>query len=284
MTALAPPITPSTTPDATGAERVDRHEGVRAGDGFVELTRVAGRTAVTRARASSPLKLLTPKNNGRGAWVFTSTYGGGLVGGDEVTLKVSAGEGTTCFLGTQSCTKVYRPRLPGLACRQTLDAFVDEAAVLIVAPDPVMCFAGSTFVQRQRFNLAAGASLALVDAVSSGRSANGERWAFDRYETRNDVYIDGLLVARDAIRLALAPLARRRRPVGRDSAAGVEHAAGIDCLATVLFIGPAFEACAAEALNVVASHTIRARHRERCASPPEAIAFAASPLRGRPGR
>src|SRR5947209_13174222 len=51
----------------------------RPGRGLVEFSRVAGRTTVTRARSASPLKLLCPRVRGPSAWVFASTYGGGLV-------------------------------------------------------------------------------------------------------------------------------------------------------------------------------------------------------------
>ena len=51
-----------------------------AGCGTVEFSRVAGRTAVTRARAHSPLRLFMPARRGRAAWVLTGSFGGGFVG------------------------------------------------------------------------------------------------------------------------------------------------------------------------------------------------------------
>ena len=49
------------------------------GHGTLELQKVAGRTVVTRSQASSPLKLLTPRRRHPAAWVYTSTFGGGMV-------------------------------------------------------------------------------------------------------------------------------------------------------------------------------------------------------------
>ena len=52
-----------------------------AGSGSVRISRAGARSLVTRARAVSPLRLLMPRNHGCGAWLYTSTYGGGLVDG-----------------------------------------------------------------------------------------------------------------------------------------------------------------------------------------------------------
>ena len=41
-------------------------------------------------------------------------------------------------------------------------------------PDPVICFASSTYRQTQRFDLAESASLVLLDWMSSGRRESGE--------------------------------------------------------------------------------------------------------------
>jgi urease accessory protein len=43
------------------------------------------RSDVHRARSAGPLRLLTPRA-GAAAWIVTSTYGGGLVDGDQVAL------------------------------------------------------------------------------------------------------------------------------------------------------------------------------------------------------
>ena len=47
-----------------------------------------------------------------------------------------------------------------------------------------MCFAGSSYRQEQRVDLHDAANLVFVDWLSSGRHAAGERWQFDRYESR----------------------------------------------------------------------------------------------------
>ncbi len=139
---------------------------------------VNDRTVVGRCYATSPLRILTPRNHGHAAWAYTSTLGGGLVDGDRIRLEVGVGEGAGAVLSSQGETRVYRsPR----GCRSDLFAQVENNALLAVLPDPTVCFAGARYHQRTEIALAPGAALVLVDAFLSGRSARGERWAFERY-------------------------------------------------------------------------------------------------------
>ena len=174
----------------------------------VERARGRGRSIVSRAFATSPLRLLTPRNHGHAAWIYTSSHGGGLVDGDDIAIRASIGAGATAFLSTQSATKVYRsPR----GTRAALDADVGDNALLVVAPDAVICFAGSRYRQTQRVTLGAGSGLVLVDQVTSGRRESGERWAFDEYFSRTVVHLEERLVVHDALALRAAdgPMAAR---------------------------------------------------------------------------
>ena len=180
----------------------------RPGSGRVAVERIGGRSVVCRAYATSPLRLLTPKNHGHAAWVYTSSHGGGLVDGDDVAVRASVGAGAAAFLSTQSATKVYRSPQ---GTRTALDADVGEGALLVAAPDAVVCFAGSRYRQTQRIAVAAGGRLVLVDRVTSGRRESGERWRFDEYVSRTVVLLGGRLVVHDAMALRASdgPLADR---------------------------------------------------------------------------
>ena len=180
----------------------------RPGHGRFTVERAGGRSVVRRAYATSPLRLLTPKNHGHAAWIYTSSYGGGLVDGDDIAVEASVGSGATAYLSTQSATKVYRsPR----GTRVALDADVGEGALLVVAPDAVICFAGSRYHQTQRIAVAAGGGLVLVDWVTSGRRESGERWVFEEYVSRTVLHLAGRLIVHDALALRASdgPLADR---------------------------------------------------------------------------
>jgi urease accessory protein len=186
-------------------------------------------TSVETVRAESPLKLLTPKNHGSFAWVYTANFGGGLVDGDHLGLHVHVHAKASALLATQSSTKVYRS--PN-GCRQTLDATVEESATLVALPDPVCCFDGARYEQRNDIRLAKTASLVLLDSFSCGRSARGERWAFSRYASRTRIFREGPVVI-DATLLDPAHGDLQER-MGR-----------FDALATLIILGPRFRALGA---------------------------------------
>jgi urease accessory protein len=235
---------------------------VRAGAGQLELSRVAGKTVVTRARANSPLKLLAPRSHSASAWVFSSTYGGGLVSGDQIRLDVELGQSTTCLLSTQASTKIYRSSAE-VPCRQTLNVTAGEGALCIAVPHPVTCFRQARFLQRQQFNLAADSSLVLVDWLTSGRHATGERWAFDHYESRTDVFVGERHIFRDALRLSAddGPIASYHRT------------GGFDCLAYAVILGQRLHEYSDRILQFVDKCPVTHDRNP-------ALLFSASPLEG----
>ncbi|MCX6893975.1 MAG: urease accessory protein UreD [Verrucomicrobia bacterium] len=221
------------------------------------VKKVSGASAVVSAFATNPFKLLTPRSRGQSVWAYTSSFGGGLVAGDETRLELRVGAVARCFLGTQAATKVYR-NPARRACGHTTRATLEENALLVFAPDPVQPFADSRYSQRQEFHLAAGAGLALTDWFTSGRAACGERWKFAHFQSRNEVFVSGARVFVDALRL--------------DSAAGplsAQHRTGrFNCFATLLLLGPPLRAAAEQLLeNISALPVGRAAEMVCSASP-----------------
>jgi len=83
------------------------------------------------------------------------------------------------------------------------------------------------FEQRQRFELSPGASLLLVDGLVSGREARGERWAFDRYLSRNEIALGGRLALVDALELEACGSLSVPNRLGRFSALAFAVAMGL---------------------------------------------------------
>jgi urease accessory protein len=201
--------------------------GQRRVQGQVEMDfcRVGARTVLARAFATSPTRLLAPRNHGDAAWVFIATLGGGLLDGDRVDVRVDVAEGASGLLGTQSSTKIHRS--PG-GCIQRLEANVASRAALTVVPDPVVCFAGARYTQEIRITVAPEGSLLLLDGYTCGRSARGERWEFDRYASRTTVLRGRARSIVDATRLD---------PAHGSIAARMAH---FDVVLSLLAIGPRF--------------------------------------------
>lgn len=207
--------------------------GIRRGWGSLTVAKVAGQSAVVSAVASQPLKLLIPRPRGPSVWAYLSSFGGGLVAGDETRLVVSVERDARFFLSTQASTKVYR-NPAGLPCGHTLEARLGEGSMLVFAPDPVQAFAGSRYRHHQSFHVESGASLVLVDWLSSGRAARGERWAFQQYQSRNDVFLNGRRLLADS--LLLDPI---DGPLD-----GPYRMGRFNCLALLLLLGPAVKSAA----------------------------------------
>lgn len=223
------------------------------GTGRLRFERVANRTAVVEAYASSPLKFVNPSNHGSAAWVVSGTYGGGLLGGDAIGLTIDARERTQAVLMTQASTKVYRSDVPA---SQTLDCTVGAGALFVSAPDRVACFAGSALRQTQKYTLAPDASLVVVDWISAGRLESGERWQFDRYCNRIEIWQNERLRFLDALALDAqhGPLADRMRR--------------FNTLATVVIVGPQVAQGAAALATAISEPALEKRVATRVAASP----------------
>ena len=165
---------------------------------------------------------MTTRGDGA-AWIFATTFGGGLVNGDEIQLDVNVDEDAHVLLTTQASTKVY-PSPRGTANR--LHARVGSGGFFASIPDPTVCFAGARYTQRIEVELAPTASATIVDVLHAGRVSRGERWAMDHYRSALVVRRGQTLIA-DAMILdpAHGSIAAR---MGR-----------FDVLGTVVLVGPA---------------------------------------------
>jgi len=198
----------------------------RCGTGVAEFSLVGGRSVVTRAAATSPLRLLTPQSAGTGGWLITSSFGGGLLAGDELALSIDVNAGATAYVGSQSSTKVYRCP-PERSSSQQVTGRVREGAFLALLPDPVVCYAQARYMQRQRIEMAGNSGLVLLDWFTSGRHCRGERWAATQ-QFSNEIWIDGTCVLRDRLRLEAGA-----RKLGMEA---------FNCLATVVILGASLQA------------------------------------------
>jgi urease accessory protein len=231
-------------------------ESTQRGSASLEVATVFGESTTVSSFARTPLKLLTPVARGKSVWAYTSSFGGGLVAGDQTRLSIKVNAGARCLLGTQSSTKVYR-NPAALPCEHTTHATVAEDALLVFAPEQVQAFADSHYTQRQEFHLAPSAGLVLLDWFSSGRAARGERWVFKHLESRNDIFVGDERALVDSILLNSGELAER---MGR-----------FNCLSTLLLIGPPLKPASDALLQQIAARPVEKRAE---------LTASASPVRG----
>jgi len=122
--------------------------------------------------------------------VFLLTYGGGLVAGDSIDLRVVLAPETRLILLTQGSTKIFKSPSHDIVTTQTTLVDIGHDAALCYLPDPVQPFGESAFEQKQVYNVVGTkANLCVCDWVSEGRTARGEKWSFRTYTSRNEVWL-----------------------------------------------------------------------------------------------
>ncbi|ERT02854.1 hypothetical protein HMPREF1624_01157 [Sporothrix schenckii ATCC 58251] len=170
-----------------------------------------GRVGAPAATAANKDGHETDPARRRSSLVFMLSYGGGLVAGDQVNLRIEVQAGSRLSLVTQGTTKVFKATGAGRAApvavptRQNLTVDVAPGAGLCLLPDPVQPFAESLYEQVQVVRLdergvdgvdKTAPSLCLLDWVTQGRAARGENWSFTSWKGRNEVW----LATGDAVR------------------------------------------------------------------------------------
>jgi urease accessory protein len=219
-----------------------------AGNARLTVEHVDGASAITGAYATNPMKLLTPRSRAESVWAFASSFGGGLVAGDQTSVELSIGARAKCFFGTQASTKVYR-NPEGKPCNHHTQADIAEGGLLVFVPDPIQAFAGSAYVQEQEFTLTETSGLVLVDWFTAGRTARGERWAFNRVASRNRIAVNGRTVLLDAMDLDAA-----------DADLTTTHQMGrFNCIATIFVLGPQLKSLSSQILDAINARPVNCR-------------------------
>jgi urease accessory protein len=198
---------------------------------------IGERTVVRHAYSTSPLKLLNPQNHSAAAWVYLASYGGGLVGGDALQIDIEVERGAAAVISTQASTKVYRSPQ---GASQRVRAEVADDALLVLAPDPVVCFARSSYAQDLEIRLAERGALVLVDWLGAGRIASGERWQLDHFRSVTQIWCGQRRLLYDS--LLLTP----------DDGDVAQRMGRFNSLLTVVIAGPLLAADASRLLQEVA--------------------------------
>ena len=168
-----------------------------------EFEREGPRTVLTRSSCTSPWHYFPPSylDDSGCAYTWLVNPSGGLVAGDHVSVEAQLHAGTHVLMTSPSANRVYRSLSE--PARQDIRLLVGPGARLEWVPEVTIPFAGSRFRQSIHIDLAPDATVALWDAMASGRVARHERWAFASLE--NEICISGSLGRSVAERYRLAP-------------------------------------------------------------------------------
>ncbi|EER24496.1 urease accessory protein UreD containing protein [Coccidioides posadasii C735 delta SOWgp] len=154
--------------------------------------------------------------------LYLLSYGGGLLPGDHIDVTIKLRPRSRLIVTTpQGSTKIYKTESQAKRgdvarrgtnvskldrSQQIINVELSTESAILYLPDPSVPFERSKYEQIQRFTLLQGerspqpvtddieakrahqASLCLLDWVTEGRSARGEKWSFDLWEGRNEIW------------------------------------------------------------------------------------------------
>jgi len=164
---------------------------------------VRQQSRLVASRSLQPLKIINPAAPaGPACHAVLASYGGGLLAGDSIRLRVRCEADTRLLLSTQANTRIFKS-IDGRLAEQLTEGHVAANALAVVLPDPLVPQAASRYRQAQHWHLAESATLLLADWWHAGRTDVGEKFAFTTFATELRVSVAGRLVLLD--RFALRP-------------------------------------------------------------------------------
>ena len=104
---------------------------------------------------------------------------GGVVGGDELAIDLSLGEGAHALVTTPGATRFYRSA--GATAAQTLHAVAGAASRLEWLPLETIAYSGCLATNALRFDLAAGAEMIGWDVTALGLPESDRPFAAGRF-------------------------------------------------------------------------------------------------------
>lgn len=124
--------------------------------------------------------------------------GGGVAGGDHVTMSFAAGPGAQVVCTTATAEKIYRS--DGATAQIDVQLDLGAGASLAWLPQETILFDAAALRRRLDVSLAADSRLTLLECVTFGRGAMGETCARGAFRDRWRVRREGRLVFAEEMR------------------------------------------------------------------------------------
>lgn len=149
---------------------------------------VAGRSALVRNRHRGPLavqRAFYPESSDL-AHVYLLHPPGGIVAGDQLTVRVNVAPGARALVTTPAATKFYRSE--GRVAEQTQLLGVREGASLEWMPQETIVFGSAQVRTKTRVELEPGAVFCGWDVVCLGRAASGDHFGSGRLQQAFEIW------------------------------------------------------------------------------------------------
>jgi urease accessory protein len=194
------------------------------GRGEIGFVRREGETRLGHLYQHDPVRVLFPNPApGDSIEATVITTSGGLVGGDSISLEVTADANTTALVSAQAAEKVYRSSGAVTDISVTLTA--QEDSWLEWLPQETILFDGSMLRRKTIINVAPGARVLAGEILVLGRVGSGEKFSFGFLREAWEVHLKGRLAWADALCLEDDITGVLSRPACFDGATALATAA-----------------------------------------------------------
>lgn len=129
-------------------------------------------TSIHDLYQSGALKVLIPKSKSKYAEAVLINTGGGIVGGDNLSIEVEAAKKTNTWITTQASEKVYKSSSEQsiLNTKVTLE----DNSTLFWCPKETILFHNSKLIRNLDFDIKSSSKLLIIENIVFGRLASGE--------------------------------------------------------------------------------------------------------------
>ena len=129
-------------------------------------------TSIHDLYQSGALKVLIPKSKSKYAEAVLINTGGGIVGGDNLSIEVEAAKKTNTWITTQASEKVYKSSSEQsiLSTKVTLE----DNSTLFWCPKETILFHNSKLIRNLDFDIKSSSKLLIIENIVFGRLASGE--------------------------------------------------------------------------------------------------------------
>ncbi|MDP3408259.1 urease accessory protein UreD [Bosea sp. (in: a-proteobacteria)] len=201
---------------------------VRASGGVrLRFGRVGGQTHRLDVAESGGYRARFPTTFDATSEAVLINTGGGMAGGDAMSVEIELGPGSDAIVTTQAAEKIYRSQ--GADTRIDTRLSVASGASLAWLPQETILFSGARLARHLALDLAPDARLVACESVFFGRSAMGETMQRGALRDRWRIRRGGKLVFAEDVRLEGAIAERLARPA---------IGAGARAAATIVAAGP----------------------------------------------
>jgi urease accessory protein len=149
----------------------------------LEVSRVRDCNTATKLISQSPLKLIPTASIKDELRIMTSSYGGGILQGDQIEFEIHCKPHSSLLLQSQGNQHLYKSnRDDGQAC-QKINGFLEQGAKALIIPEPSVLHEYADFYQVQEWDCHPESNLLLLDYIHIGRSENGEEYIYKKFQS-----------------------------------------------------------------------------------------------------